>query len=79
MSSPSPATAAFAVTPSDTLKIPQGTARALYVGVTGNITLLPNRDAASVLFSNVPVGIFPVGAFQVLATGTTATGIVALY
>lgn len=79
MSSNSPATAAFAVTPSDTDNIPQGPARALYVGVAGNITLRATRNGVAVLFPNVPVGIFPVNAVQVLATGTAATGIVALY
>ena len=53
--------------------------RALYVGVTGNITVHFQDQDQIVLFSNVAVGIFPVQVDQVLATGTTATSIVALY
>ena len=79
MSSTSPATAAFAVTPNNTTNLPHGPARALYVGVTGDITLRVTRNGASVTFTNVPVGFFPVNAVQVFAAGTTASGLVALY
>lgn len=77
-----PATSAVAVVPSDVsavTSIPNGKCRALYVGVTGNITLRTDDDDSDVLFSNVPVGVFPVNAYWVKATGTTATNIVALY
>ena len=83
--SASPAAGAVAVTPSDTVNIPSGTCRALYIGgPTGgqyvDVVVMPAGYSASVTFKNVPVGsILPVNATRVLATGTTATFIVALY
>lgn len=81
-----PARFATAIAPSDTLAVAIGPgskyAKALYVGVTGNITLITAGDASSsglgtpVLFSNVPVGWFPVQVRQVLVTGTSATNLV---
>lgn len=73
----SPARNAEAVTPSDSVNLDQ-VAKALYVGTTGNITLVtPEGD--TVLFSNVPVGFFPVQTARVNSTATTASNIVALY
>lgn len=73
-----PAQYAVAVVPNDGVNFTFGQARALYVGVAGNITLdTPNNTA--VLFTAVPVGILPVAAVRVRATGTVATGILALY
>ena len=68
---------ATAVTPSDATIIP--ITRSLYVGTTGNLTVRMADQKASVLFSNVPVGIFPLQVDMVMATGTTASTIVALY
>lgn len=77
-SSPNPAGYADAVTPSDTVNLAQD-ARALYVGVGGNITVFL-IDNTAVLFANVPAGfILPVRARRVNATGTTASSIVAMY
>jgi hypothetical protein len=67
---------AVAVTPSDATVIQ--TTRALYVGVTGNLTVRM-ADGQTVLFTACPVGILPVQVDQVRATGTAATDIVALY
>lgn len=73
----SPALHALAVTPSDTAYFNQ-VARAIYVGVAGDITLVtPNGEA--VLFSNAPVGILPVMCIRVNSTGTTATNMVSLW
>lgn len=66
------------VTPSDTVNMPDGTARALYVGVTGNLTVVMANGTVQ-LFSNVPVGILPIQVSRVNSTATTATNIVALY
>ena len=66
------------VTPSDVTNFTRGFCRALYVGVTGNITLIDAAGQAR-LFSNVPVGVFPIGCSRVNATATTATNIVAIY
>ena len=81
MSSPNPASAAKAVTTSDTVDLPLGECRALYVGTGGDVTLqVSGNPREDVLFSNVPSGfVLPVEAIRVKATGTTATGIVALY
>lgn len=69
---------AVAVTPHDTNSIT--TARALYVGVGGDITLRTRDDGVDVLFKAVPSGvILPVVTKYVRATGTTATNILALY
>jgi len=72
------ATGAQAVTPNDSADLPTP-ARALYVGSTGNVALIPNRGGTAVTFTNIPSGsILPVQAYRVLATGTTATSILAL-
>lgn len=69
---------AAAVTPHDSTNFSSMT-RALYVGVTGNVTVVM-KSGAVVLFSAVPVGtILPVRCSRVNATGTTASGIVALF
>jgi hypothetical protein len=64
------------VTPHDTTTLASDAA-CLYVGVSGNITvLMPSGDV--VTFANVPVGFFPVQVRRVNATGTTATNMLAL-
>ena len=65
------------VTPSDTTGW-GFVARALYVGVTGNIVLVtPNNTVLT--FVAVPAGvILPVMCYRVNATNTTASNIVAL-
>ena len=73
------ATGAATVTPNDSADIIGGPARALYIGVTGNVAVVPSRGGSAVTFVGVPSGtILPVQAFRVMATGTTATSIVAL-
>lgn len=72
-----PATDAFAITPSDVAEFTYVT-RAIYVGGTGNITVIM-QDGTQVLFAAVPTGyVLPVKVRQVLATGTTATNLVGL-
>lgn len=67
---------AATVTPSDATVLP--VTRALYIGTTGNLSVVMADDGNTVPFSNVPVGIFPIQVTQVLAA-TTATNIVALW
>lgn len=74
--STAPAHGAFTITPSDVTTIQ--VTRSIYVGVTGNINVRM-ADGMTVLFSNVPVGVFPIQVDQVLATNTTATTMLALY
>ena len=61
-------------------------ARALYIGVSGNLTVTMKGSGNEVHFTNVPVGIFPISVTHVKAvsagsptTTTTASGIVALW
>jgi hypothetical protein len=68
---------ATAVTTSDTVDFTQGITRALYIGVTGDVTAVVG--GAAVLFKAVPVGLLWIGASRVNATATTATNMVALY
>lgn len=69
---------AFAVTPSDTVAFTQQHARALYVGVTGDVTLV-TLSGGVVTFTAVPAGsIIPVQCQRVNATATTATNIVGI-
>lgn len=71
--------AAEAVTPSDGTDLPRG-CRALYVGGTGTLVLILDKDTSSVSFVGVAAGsVLPVRVRRVLSTGTTATNIVALY
>lgn len=78
----SPATAAAAVTPSDTTVL---NCRALYVGTGGSVAVhmmgvvgVSPRET-SVTFANVASGtLLPISCYRVLAA-TTATNIVALY
>ncbi len=70
---------AVAVTPSDTVPLTTPT-RGLYVGTTGNLTVIMNLGTTPVTFSNIPVGLYDkLSVSQVMATGTTASNIVALW
>lgn len=67
------------VTPNDTVNVHGSEFRALYVGVSGNVHVVPEFGDPCV-FQNVPAGtILPVQGIRVNATGTTATNIVALF
>lgn len=66
-----------AVTPSDTVAIPTGMTRALWVGGAGNVRAI--MGGAEVNFIAVPAGtLLKIACTRVNATGTTATNIVAL-
>lgn len=59
-----------------------GPTTGLYVGATGDVTVVFAFDASNtpVTFVDVPTGMFmPIAVKQVHATGTTASDIVALY
>ena len=76
----SPARLMAVVTPNDSADLPNGECQGLYVGGTGNITLVSPVGGANVLISAIPVGtILPVSTARINATATTATLIVALY
>ncbi|VVT02336.1 spike base protein, RCAP_Rcc01079 family [Erythrobacter sp. EC-HK427] len=73
-----PARSCFAVQPDDTGTFPVA-AKALYVGLGGDLVLRAQDDDADVTFRDVqPGSILPVRAVAVRATGTSAADIVAL-
>ena len=80
-----PAVAAYAVTPSDTVDLVNGACRALYIGVTGDVSIQTpqtgqnGNTSAAVILKACPVGTLPIGCSRVNATGTTAASLVALY
>jgi hypothetical protein len=72
-----PAKEAIAITPSDTVNI-SAPVRAIYVGVTGNVTVF-TWEQSTILFTAVPAGaLIPIGCLRINSTGTTASGIVGL-
>lgn len=67
------------VTPSDVATLPNGACLALYVGNSGDVTLVTSMGT-TVTFVGVLAGsILPVRTDMVKATSTTATAILALY
>jgi hypothetical protein len=73
-----PASGARAVTTSDSTMLPNGTCRGLYIGVTGDVTVL-TADGDTATFKAVPVGPLHIQCQRVNSTATTATNILALY
>lgn len=66
-----------AATPSDVTKFTEPTS--LFVGVGGDVAIVPLKGTAAITFKNVPSGTFmPIQCKQLYATGTTATNIVLL-
>ena len=75
----SPARNGFSIIPNDSIDL-SVTCRALFVGNTGDISVILADDSSSVIFKNISSGtIFPVSAKRVEATLTTATDLVGLY
>lgn len=71
-----PAHGAAAITPSDTTNV---SARGLFVGTTGNLTVDMPDGQTNVVFKNIANGTFlPIAVTRVKAA-TTATDIVALF
>ena len=74
----SPASSAFAITPSNTEDLVRVT-RGIYVGVTGNVKV-DMFSGDTVTFLGMSAGVIhPIRAKRVYATGTTATSIVGVY
>jgi len=74
----SPASNAIAVTPSDSVSLTTD-ARALYIGVAGDVSLLTSGGDTVTFVGLLAGSILPVRVNRVNATSTTATDIVALY
>jgi len=52
----------------------------VYVGVAGNVAVIPAGNTTSVIFVGIPAGgIVPCKVTRVLVTGTTALSMVAVY
>jgi hypothetical protein len=74
-----PAMEAVAITPSNSDDLPNGVARALYIG-GGGIVVLDTYTQTSLTFAGLQSGtILPVNVKRVRSTGTTATSLIALY
>ena len=73
---------AAAVTPHDSNTISGFTGSgwdAMYVGVSGNVTMQLEGDSAAVLFKNMVQGtVYPIAPQIIKSTGTAATDIVVL-
>lgn len=66
---------AAAITPSDTVA---NAFSSIYVGVTGDVAVVPAGQDNAVTFKAVPVGILPVACTKVMATNTTASSLLGL-
>jgi hypothetical protein len=73
-----PASNATPVTPSDSVDLPTS-ARSLYVGGGGNVTVIDVSGNQSTFMNVQPGSIIPLRVSKVLVTGTTATSILALW
>jgi hypothetical protein len=74
----SPGSRAAAVTPNDSTDLPNGVARALYIGGAGNVALI-TKGGDTVTFVGVQAGGYVIQRVaRVKSTGTTATSILAL-
>ena len=73
-----PAEDCFAIVPSDTLDLPRAT-KAIYIGFSGDVALIPVRGTLPVVFKKVIAGtILDVRVRAIRATGTTAADLVGL-
>ena len=73
----SPAFSAVAVTPHDSNNL-SNTTRALWVGVSGDISVEMKSSGSAIVFKNVQ-GLIPLRVTRVNNTATTATDIVAIW
>lgn len=72
-------TEARAVSPSNTVDLPDGVCGGLWIGGVGNLNY-DTPDGTTVLISAIPAGTYlPIAAKRVRVASTTATLIVALY
>ena len=74
-----PGQMAVAVTPHNSTNFADGVCRGLYIGVGGNIVVVPPQGSAVTFIGVVAGTILPVQAIRVNSTSTTAASIVAIY
>jgi len=73
----SPANKAFTITPNDVSELEEVT-RALYVGSSGDISLIM-KSGQTIIFSGVSAGsILPIRVSHINSTNTTASNIIGL-
>lgn len=72
------ATTAVVITPSDSTDLAIGFTRAIFVGGTGDLSVIM-LDGQTITFPSVAAGsMLPLCVSRIRATGTTATNIIAL-
>ena len=74
-----PAVDAQVVTTSNSVDLPQGTCLALYVGNSGDVTLVTAAGTVVTFVGVLAGSILPIMARRVNLTNTSATAILALY
>ncbi len=67
------------VTPSDTVDLPGGVCRGLYVGVSGNVNLITPSGVTIVIVGLAAGIVHPIRASRIKSTNTNASSIVAVY
>jgi len=73
-----PAEDCFAIVPSETADLPRAT-KAIYIGLSGDVTLIPVRGTTPVVFKKLAAGtILDVRVRAIRVTGTTAGDLVGL-
>jgi len=70
---------ALAVTPSDSVDLPGGLTRAVFIGGSGNLTVTMNDGNNVTMAVTTAYPMIPIRCRRILSTGTTATNIVAMY
>ena len=74
-----PSSFTAAVTPSDSVDLPNGLCRAFTVGVSGNVKVSYQSGATHILYGLADGVPQPYQVARIWSTGTTATSISAIY
>lgn len=67
------------VTPSNSVDLPDGPARAIFVGAAGDLSIVTGGGSTVTLVGLSAGQLVPLMAVRVRSTGTTATNIIAFY
>lgn len=79
LNSTAPGYSLRAVTPHASNNLPDGTCRAIYVGGSGDLTIVAAGDDSAVTLVGVPAGAMITLACKAVRASSTATNIVAIY
>jgi hypothetical protein len=70
---------ALTVTPNDSTDLSKGYTKGIYIGTSGDLSVIL-RDGSTAIFKSISAGVIhPISATRINATGTTASNIVAVY